>query len=78
VDTPGLNSIQPEHEATAREFIAQADAVIWLFTVDQAGKASEREALSSRSAALASSARGPKQDRSTAEEMTPTGRRSCR
>jgi len=47
VDTPGLNSIQPEHEATAREFIAQADAVIWLFTVDQAGKASEREALSS-------------------------------
>lgn len=45
VDTPGLNSIQPEHEATAREFIAQADAVVWLFTVDQAGKASEREAL---------------------------------
>lgn len=45
VDTPGLNSIQPEHEATAREFIAQADAVIWLFTVDQAGKATELEAL---------------------------------
>ncbi len=47
VDTPGLNSILPEHEATAREFIAQADAVIWLFTVDQAGKHSEREALRS-------------------------------
>lgn len=46
VDTPGLNSILPEHEATAREFIAQADAVVWLFTVDQAGKSSEREALS--------------------------------
>ncbi|WP_158257510.1 dynamin family protein [Haliangium sp. UPWRP_2] len=46
VDTPGLNSILPEHEATAREFIAQADAVVWLFTVDQAGKHSEREALS--------------------------------
>jgi small GTP-binding protein len=45
VDTPGLNSILVEHETTAREFIAQADAVIWLFTVDQAGKASEREAL---------------------------------
>lgn len=47
VDTPGLNSILPEHEAVAREFIVQADAVIWLFTVDQAGKASEREALHS-------------------------------
>lgn len=45
VDTPGLNSILPEHEQTAREFIAQADAVVWLCTVDQAGKASEREAL---------------------------------
>ncbi len=45
VDTPGLNSILPEHEATAREFIAQADAVIWLFSAGQAGKASEREAL---------------------------------
>jgi tetratricopeptide (TPR) repeat protein/GTPase Era involved in 16S rRNA processing len=51
VDTPGLNSILPEHEATAREFIAQADAVIWLFTVDQAGKQSEREALRSIAAA---------------------------
>jgi tetratricopeptide (TPR) repeat protein/GTPase SAR1 family protein len=47
VDTPGLNSILPEHEATAREFIAQADAVVWLFTVDQAGKQTEREALKS-------------------------------
>jgi small GTP-binding protein len=45
VDTPGLNSILPEHEATARAFIAQADAVIWLFTAGQAGKATEREAL---------------------------------
>lgn len=51
VDTPGLNSILPEHEATAREFIAQADAVVWLFTVDQAGKSSEREALSAIRAA---------------------------
>lgn len=45
VDTPGLNSILPEHEQVAREFIAQADAVIWLFTVDQAGKHTERDAL---------------------------------
>jgi Tfp pilus assembly protein PilF/GTP-binding protein EngB required for normal cell division len=45
VDTPGLNSIQPEHEATARGFIAKADAVVWVFTASQGGKASERKAL---------------------------------
>lgn len=47
VDTPGLNSIQPEHEATARAFIARADAVVWVFTAGQGGKASERAALAS-------------------------------
>ena len=45
VDTPGLNSIQPEHEATARAFIARADAVVWMFTAAQGGKASEKRAL---------------------------------
>jgi tetratricopeptide (TPR) repeat protein/GTPase SAR1 family protein len=45
VDTPGLNSIQPEHEETARAFIARADAVVWVFTAGQGGKASERQAL---------------------------------
>jgi small GTP-binding protein len=45
VDTPGLNSILPEHEQVARGFISRADAVVWLFAVQQAGKASEREAL---------------------------------
>ncbi|HWN67378.1 MAG TPA: dynamin family protein, partial [Haliangium sp.] len=45
VDTPGLNSILPEHESVARGFIARADAVIWVFTASQAGKASERRAL---------------------------------
>ncbi len=45
VDTPGLNSIQPEHEATARAFISRADAVVWVFTASQGGKASERKAL---------------------------------
>lgn len=45
VDTPGLNSIDPAHEAAATGFIAEADAVLWLFTVDQAGKATEGEAL---------------------------------
>ncbi|HEV7554037.1 MAG TPA: dynamin family protein, partial [Kofleriaceae bacterium] len=47
VDTPGLNSIQPEHEATARAFIARADAIVWMFTASQGGKASEKKALRS-------------------------------
>ncbi|HET7503250.1 MAG TPA: dynamin family protein, partial [Kofleriaceae bacterium] len=47
VDTPGLNSIQPEHEATARAFIARADAIVWVFTASQGGKASEKTALRS-------------------------------
>src|SRR6185369_9243653 len=47
VDTPGLNSILPEHEATARAFIARADAVVWVFTAAQGGKASEKRALRS-------------------------------
>jgi len=51
VDTPGLNSIHPEHEEVARRFVDEADAVIWLFSVDQAAKASEGEALTRIAAA---------------------------
>ena len=47
VDTPGLNSIQPEHEATARAFIGKADAIVWVFTAAQGGKQSEKKALRS-------------------------------
>ena len=45
VDTPGLNSIHAEHEAIAHRFIAESDAVIWLFTVDQPAKKTEASAL---------------------------------
>jgi hypothetical protein len=45
VDTPGLNSIRPEHERVARDFLVDADALVWVFAVGQAAKASEREAL---------------------------------
>jgi tetratricopeptide (TPR) repeat protein/GTPase SAR1 family protein len=45
VDTPGLNSLRPEHEAIARGFLNDADAIVWLFAVGQAGKATERDAL---------------------------------
>jgi tetratricopeptide (TPR) repeat protein len=47
VDTPGLNSILPEHEAVARKFLQRADAVVWLFTANQAGKTTEKHALDS-------------------------------
>jgi small GTP-binding protein len=46
VDTPGLNSMIDEHEQTAREFMGQADAVVWLFSAQQAGKRTEQDALS--------------------------------
>jgi hypothetical protein len=45
VDTPGLNSIRPEHERVARDFLQEADAIVWVFAIGQAAKASEREAL---------------------------------
>jgi Tfp pilus assembly protein PilF/GTP-binding protein EngB required for normal cell division len=45
VDTPGLNSMIDEHEQTARDYMAQSDAVIWLFSAHQAGKQTEQQAL---------------------------------
>ncbi len=45
VDTPGTNSLLPEHEKVAREFLEEADAVVWVFSAAQAAKASERGAL---------------------------------
>ena len=45
VDTPGLNSIRPEHEKVARDFLVDADALVWVFAIGQAAKASEKEAL---------------------------------
>jgi tetratricopeptide (TPR) repeat protein/GTP-binding protein EngB required for normal cell division len=45
VDTPGLNSLRPEHETVARGFLTEADAIIWMFAVGQAAKATERDAL---------------------------------
>ena len=45
VDTPGLNSLRPEHENVARDFLVDADAIVWLFAVGQAAKATEKQAL---------------------------------
>jgi GTP-binding protein EngB required for normal cell division/tetratricopeptide (TPR) repeat protein len=41
VDTPGLNALDPYHEKVAREFLDEADAVVWIFSATQGGTASE-------------------------------------
>ena len=51
VDTPGLNSLRPEHESVARDFLVEADAIVWLFAVGQAAKATEKQALALAQAA---------------------------
>ena len=45
VDTPGLNSILPEHERVTRDFLQEADAIVWVFAIGQAAKSTERAAL---------------------------------
>jgi GTP-binding protein EngB required for normal cell division len=45
VDTPGTNSLRPEHERVARGFLTEADAIVWVFSLAQAGKQSERGVL---------------------------------
>jgi GTP-binding protein EngB required for normal cell division/Flp pilus assembly protein TadD len=45
VDTPGTNSLRPEHERVARTFLVEADAIVWVFSLAQAGKESERGVL---------------------------------
>jgi len=45
VDTPGTNSLRPEHERVARAFLVEADAIVWVFSLNQAGKTSERGIL---------------------------------
>jgi GTP-binding protein EngB required for normal cell division/tetratricopeptide (TPR) repeat protein len=45
VDTPGLNSIRAEHERVARDFLRDADAIVWVLAIGQAAKATEKEAL---------------------------------
>jgi ribosome biogenesis GTPase A len=43
VDTPGLNTIFRNHEATTREFLHRADVIIWLFDALKLGKLREKE-----------------------------------
>ena len=45
VDTPGLNTIFRDHEATTKDFIHRADAIIWILDATKAGKSKEKEYL---------------------------------
>jgi GTPase SAR1 family protein len=45
VDTPGLNALDAFHERVAREFIEEADAVVWIFSATRGGAASEASML---------------------------------
>src|SRR5690606_6366613 len=45
VDTPGLNALDEYHERVAREFIDEADAVVWVFSATRGGAASEAAML---------------------------------
>lgn len=41
VDTPGLNALDEFHELVAREFLDEADAVVWVFSATRSGAATE-------------------------------------
>ncbi len=45
VDTPGLNALDTFHERVTREFVDEADAIIWIFSATRGGAASEGSAL---------------------------------
>lgn len=45
VDTPGLNALDNFHERVAREFVDEADAIIWIFSATRGGAASEAGVL---------------------------------
>src|SRR5690606_5264345 len=45
VDTPGLNALDPYHEQVAREFLAEADAGVWIFSATRGAGGSERDLL---------------------------------
>ena len=45
VDTPGLNALDGFHERVAREFVDEADAIIWIFSATRGGAASEAGVL---------------------------------
>lgn len=45
IDSPGLNAIKAEHGVATRRFVDKADAVIWMFSVENAASQSEFDAM---------------------------------
>lgn len=45
VDTPGLNAPFPEHKQITERYLAESDAILFLFSVEAAGKVGERTFL---------------------------------
>ena len=78
VDTPGLNSLRPEHESVARDFLVDADAIVWLFAVGQAAKATEKQALALAQAAGKRVLGRAQQDRSRQRRRGRAGLGACR
>ena len=52
IDSHGRNAIVEKHEEVTRNFVENADAMLWLFSVDQMGGKSEKEILQSFSKRL--------------------------
>lgn len=45
IDTPGFNALDQSHEQTTTHFLQEAEAFLWVFSMDQAGKATEQSVL---------------------------------
>lgn len=45
IDTPGLNAPFPEHRQTTEQFLDEADAIVFLFNVETAGRSTEADFL---------------------------------
>lgn len=52
IDSPGRNAIVEKHEEVTRNFVENADAMLWLFSIDQMGGQTEKEVLQSFSKRL--------------------------
>jgi GTPase SAR1 family protein len=76
VDTPGLNALDSFHERVAREFVDEADAIIWIFSATRGGAASEGSALKglapTAARSSASSTRSTPSTPTSASSSSPT------
>ena len=45
IDSPGLNALNQTHADITKEFVDNADAVLWMFSTDKAGSVTEIQAM---------------------------------